>query len=378
MEMGTQVKKDILFIIENLRDGGAEKALITLLKQWDYTRYNVTLCILFYEGIYRDEIPQEVKLIVLYKKRNSFCRKSFRYYQRHNFTALLRFQIKRKTKKHYDTIISFLEGRSLLFHDLIRERAGRNITWVHCDLPHYHWTTNAFYRPSDEIKCYTHMDEIVFVSSSAMKSFSDTYNIAVPKRCIYNLIDCDNIRSQAAAETISHSTLTITSIGSLNNIKAFDKLIRVAKLFQQNGYTLHFQIIGKGENEGMLRNLAKALNVEDYISFLGFKRNPYPYLKGSDIYISTSLSEGLPTVICEAFTLGIPVVATSTAGAVELLKNGEYGILTGHEETSIYEGLRTLIDDEDLRNKYAQKAQERARIFDMQQTINRIYNVITG
>ena len=110
--------------------------------------------------------------------------------------------------------------------------------------------------------------------------------------------------------------------------------------------------------------------------FLGFEENPYPYLKKSDLFVSTSLSEGLPYVICEAFVLGIPVVATETAGAIELLDNGKYGILTGQDDISIYEGLRKLIDNEELRDEYHLKSLIRAEMFNIDKAMKSVYSLI--
>ena len=71
--------KDVLFIMESLDGGGAEKALIEYLKNFDYTRYRVSLCLLFYQGLYLKDIPENVTVIPLYTQNNSFRRKSFRY-----------------------------------------------------------------------------------------------------------------------------------------------------------------------------------------------------------------------------------------------------------------------------------------------------------
>ena len=69
--------KHILFIAYNLVGGGAEKALVELLRHFDYSRYEVTLCLLYNEGVYIDEIPAKVKVIVLYDRHDKFHQKSF-------------------------------------------------------------------------------------------------------------------------------------------------------------------------------------------------------------------------------------------------------------------------------------------------------------
>ncbi len=378
MTKETHIPKKILFIMESLREGGAEKALLTLLKHFDYTQYHVSLCILFAEGIYWNEVPPQVKTIILYKKQNSFFRKSFRYYKKYGSTLLLKYQIRRKIEQHYDVIISFLEGRSLLFHNIIKKRAYKNITWVHCDLLNYHWTLRDLYNKESEIKYYSNMDKIVFVTLQAMTNFTKIFHIEVPKECIHNLINQKHIRELAEYYSVQNSYLTVTAMGSLFKIKAFDRLIRVAKMFKDAQYPIQFQIIGKGEEELQLKELCDKLNVKDIVIFIGFKRNPYPYLKSSDVFISTSASEGFSLVLCEAMSLGIPVVSTMTAGAVELLENGKYGILTKHDDESIFESLKKLIDDIELREYYKKMSVVRANMFNISTTISKLYNLINN
>jgi glycosyltransferase involved in cell wall biosynthesis len=108
----------------------------------------------------------------------------------------------------------------------------------------------------------------------------------------------------------------------------------------------------------------------------GFQKNPYPYIKFSDIFISTSYSEGYPLVVCEAINLGKPIVATKVSGTTEILENGRCGLLVEQDEESIYQGLKQMIRNHTLRENYAKKAEQRAKIFDVNESMNRIYNIL--
>lgn len=88
--------KHILFIAYNLVGGGAEKALVELLRHFDYSRYEVTLCLLYNEGVYIDEIPAKVKVVVLYDRHDKFHQKSFRKYEKHNNSFWLAMWIWKK------------------------------------------------------------------------------------------------------------------------------------------------------------------------------------------------------------------------------------------------------------------------------------------
>ena len=92
--------KHILFIAYNLVGGGCRKKLLwNYLRHFDYSRYEVTLYLLYNEGVYIDEIPAKVKVIVLYDRHDKFHQKSFRKYDKHNNSFWLAMQIWKKTPR---------------------------------------------------------------------------------------------------------------------------------------------------------------------------------------------------------------------------------------------------------------------------------------
>lgn len=369
---------EVLFIITDLEGGGAEKALISLLREFDYTKYKVTLCLMFHRGVYLDVIPPQVHVLYLFEHdKNYLFRKAWRRYARHKETWLLSFLIRRKIKRHYDVIISYLEGYSAFWHGLVTDRGKRNISWIHSDMFKYHLSLYAFgHEEEREKRCYQSMDQLVFVSQTAMENFRHVYDINVPKCYFYNIINRKDIYIKSLMSVVDKEAFTITAIGSLIDVKGFDRLIRVAGMLDKDGLSFKIQIIGRGEKEQELKRLASEAGVDDKVHFLGFQTNPYAYLRQSDIFVSTSHSEGLSLVICEALVLGIPVVATDTAGASELLCGGEYGIVTRQDDRSIYNALRLLITDERLRETYREKSLLRARMFEVDNAMKRFYDLI--
>lgn len=374
--------RKLMFIMESLAGGGAERAIIELLNNFDYTKYSVTLCVIFGSGIYTTKVPSQVQLINIFVDEDSSFRvslknRALKYYRKRGSTWLMKYLIRRKVRKRkYDVIVSFMEGYPVIFHSLICEWSSKNISWIHCDLGTYHWTKNFFRDLRDERYCYEKMDELVFVSSNAMKAFECLYDISVPKECIYNVIDVERIRELAEEFNITYDRLTITLIGSLYKVKGYDRVIRVAKMLKDDGYSFRFQILGNGEELEALTQLKNEMGVQEEVSFLSFQKNPYPYLKQSDIFVSSSLSEGLSLVICEALALSVPVVATKTAGSMELLDDGKYGVLAEQDDHSLYEAIKKLMDDIELRDYYREKASARIKIFEVQQTMQKVYNII--
>lgn len=364
--------------MSDLEGGGAEKALISLLKEFDYNKYKVSLCLLFRHGVYLDEIPAQVNIIYLFKnERSLFFRKAWKRYLKYNKSWILSFFVRRRLRKHYDVIISYLEGHPVFWHNLIIDRGKKNISWIHSDMFKYHLSHNCFFsHEEDEKQCYEKMDQLVFVSKIAMNNFKKLYDIDNPKCFLYNIVNGDTICRLASLDTVEKTRFTITVIGSLLEVKGFDRLIRVAKMLKDDGFSFFVQIIGKGEKEEELRQLVHQLDVTEEVVFLGFQKNPYPYLQKSDIFVSTSHSEGLSLVICEALILGVPVVATSTAGALELLGGGKYGLIADQNDFSIYYSIKKIMIDQSLRKDYRERGMSRASIFEVKNTMKQFYDII--
>lgn len=361
----------------DLAGGGAEKALVSLLKEFDYSKYRVTLCLLFHRGIYLNDIPVQVKLVYLFKEEDSYWNKKAirKYYRHHNpIIYLLLFHL--KLKSEYDVIISFMEGRPAMLHNLIMKKGKKNISWIHCDLLNYHFSHTCYDDPLKEFFFYEHMDELVFVSRKAMLGFNSLYGIKTSQRYLYNIVDKINIKKLSNSFVVNKDRFTITLIGNLYKVKGFDRLVRVAKLLKDSGYSLSFQIIGEGEERQSLEQFIVENDLYEDVKLLGFQPNPFPYLKQSDILLSTSRSEGLSYAICEAFVLGVPVIATRTAGSIELLENGKYGVLVEQNVQSIFEGIKKMIDNLEFYYDFKQRAVMRSSIFDIKQTMDKFYKLI--
>ena len=147
-------------------------------------------------------------------------------------------------------------------------------------------------------------------------------------------------------------------------------------MLKDDGCSFLIQIIGEGDDLDNLVTLRNSLGLQEDIRFLGFMKNPFGYLSQSDVFVSTSLSEGLSLVICEALALGIPVVSTKTAGAMDLLDNGKFGILTEHDDLSIFHALESIYDDLNLRKEYARKSLERSKIFNAKDVLDTVYEIL--
>ncbi|WP_455638004.1 glycosyltransferase [Parabacteroides sp.] len=362
----------LLFIAHDLGEGGAERVLNNL----DYSRYQVDLLIETDQGaVYLDKLPKSVRVFYtkdFFREINKYefmCKLLYKMHCSPLFLFISRFFIRLSTFNKlgkYEGVISFLEGSSVVFHSFwLTNKNAFHISWVHCDplADGYNYCFPAFYK-----MYYCRMDHIVTVIEGAKRSFIKVYDIPEDKiKVIYNPVDKENIIKESDTFCVEKRKLTIGFVGRL--YKRADRLIRVARLFKDVGYDLEFWFLG---DAGNMKELCRELKVEDCCVFYGFRKNPYPYMKALDIYISTSDSEACSMTISEACCLGRPVVSTRTIGSSELLDNGKYGVLTDFDDQSVFLALKSLIDDPDLRHYYEKKALERSENFNLSQPLNEI------
>jgi len=376
------MKQKILFIIPSLGGGGAEKVLIDILEAFDYSSYDIDLFVIHHKGTHLKEIPKSVgKIYSIFYRWNLFFRaiyKVLRIIHLYDKYCKIKTNLLFKNSS-YDTIISFTEEEAIKFHTFIFDKGIKNISWVHCDFMTNHPFSLYFKHKKEELTAYNKMDNIVFVSENIRNNFNKYFNIDKPtikEKIIYNYLDPDKIRNLSEAYSVTHQCITICTVGRLQTVKGYDRLLRVSKMLKDKCYTFIIRIVGEGPLENKLKKYAESLNISDIVEFLGYKTNPYPYMKNSDIYICTSLSEALNVAILESICLGLPIVSTKTACACELLTN-DRGIITEHDDLSICNGLQLLLDSEEKRVEYSKKSLNQAEKFNLSKIMDDLYSVIS-
>lgn len=377
------MKKKILFIIPALSGGGAEKVLVDILKNFDYKVYTITLLLEYREGVYLNDIPNNIRVLALHRQNTIWFERlhrvlrALRCYSFFHELVYKHMLLKLLKEEYFDTIISFMEGSAVKFHSYVLNRSENNLSWVHIDLKVKHWSLDFFQNKTEEFEIYQKMDKIVFVSEDAKRKFLELYAIK-PEKCkvLYNLIDKSLIQQLAISNNVVKKKFTICMVGRLNPQKRYDRALKVAKLLKNGEYAFDLCIIGEGNQKEALTTMSHEYEIDDCVHFMGFKKNPYPYMRNADIYLNTSEAEGYPLVICEALCLGLVIVATDISGASEILHSSEYGLLVSEKEEEIYNGLKRLMDDVNLRREYRAKALQRAETFDVHATMAQIYELL--
>ncbi len=119
-------------------------------------------------------------------------------------------------------------------------------------------------------------------------------------------------------------------------------------------------LIGSGPEERRLRTLADSLGVSSCITFLGEQPDVAPYLAQMDLYVQSSVAEGMPNSVLEAMAAGLPVVATCVGGIPEVVVDGQTGLLVAPSDPSaLSDALLTLLADRPVAQRFGRAGRAR-------------------
>lgn len=379
--------KTLAIFAEELSGGGVEKVLQTLLIHWNYAEYDVTLYTI------RD-IPVPDCLSGL-PFRHRFVFGSTNRKLSHNVWAWLKNKVKLFVYYHstpglfyrliirerFDVAIGFIEGYATRIVSGAPSPIKR-IAWLHCDIINHHWTEIAYRNNQEEIDCYRCLDTVVCISSGIQMQLQKWCGEDLKTRVILNPIDRDDILKKAESclvfkEKTSMTATRIVSFGRLVPIKGYDRLIRTVRRLLDDGDDVSLYILGEGKERSRLQTLIKEEKMEKRVFLLGYKENPYPYLKDSSIYVCSSYSEGYNTAIAEALVLGKAVVSTDCMKGNDLLGDSEYGIVTDNSEDGLFFGLRKMTCP-GVMEQYSFRAKQKGDSFSIDNSLTEIYSMINA
>ncbi|MFQ2203436.1 glycosyltransferase [Aeromonas hydrophila] len=364
------MKKKVLFVMKTLEGGGAEKVLVNILNHLDEAKYEITLLLLKYEGVYLSSLPSYIKVkYLLGPEPTGFLRRGVIYSMKKRWYSLVLAKpwlANALLPDYYDVGVSFLEGDASLLLSYLNG-PQKKIAWVHIDLERHHTLPREI-----EKVVYERMDEVVCVSEGVKQSVLNLHpvlesNISV----IYNPVDTTFIATKGQESIKVGRGLNVLAIGRLlNSQKAFDLLLAAHHQNIAAGMDYHLTILGEGSDREVLEKYIQEHQLSDHTSLLGFQDNPYPYIAGCDLFVMSSRYEGYPVVLVEAMTLGKAIVSTACTGPQEALNDGEFGYLVPvNDVNTLAKGIKTLLEDQGVRERYASLSKQRADIFSFRRSM---------
>ena len=216
------------------------------------------------------------------------------------------------------------------------------------------------------------VDEFVCVSKDCAKKFNNKFGFNEKTKVCYNIVPVKEIENKAKEKPevyLNKDKFNIVSIGRLTNQKGFDILIDAVEPIIKENKNCELYIIGMGEDYEALSNRIEKLGLKDNVHLLGYVKNPYSILIQADVYVCSSRHESFSLTVAESLILGIPVISTRCTGPIELLENGKYGMLIGHESSDIQNAIEELIMDKEKLENYRKMVSLRKSFFEVEKNI---------
>lgn len=357
----------VLFLIHDLGQGGAEKVLVNLVNHLDKTKFSISVISIFAGGVNEQFLSQDIQYYAIFKKSfpgNSRLMKLLSPQQLH---ALF-------VKDEYDIEISYLEGPCARIISGCSNKSTKIVSWIHSDQSTRKKLAASFRNFSEAKKCYTQFDRHVFVAEKLRESFCKYINISDKSQILFNTIETNKIRelSKEKVEIELNTCFSMVAVGSLKEVKGYDRLLNIAKRLKECGKEFKLIILGIGPLEKQLKEFIRKENLTNNVFLLGYDTNPYKYVSKCDLYVCSSYSEGFSTSTTEALLVGTAVCTVDVSGMKEMLGENEYGVITENSEDSLFAGILRFIEDKEILSYYKKMAQKRGDFFSLENTVQAV------
>lgn len=347
--------------------GGFQKSLVSLLKCFDYKKYDVDLLLLNPTGIFMDLIPKEVNILqplispeyfssgpraILYMLRKR------KFYQA--FIRLISciiwvfdkgvgaaFMVKAvpELKQRYDVCIDY-NGQHLLYYMVQKIQATKKISYFHSDYEKW-----SYYKRADK-KYYKKVSFIVTVSAKCVESMKKIF----PE--FSNKIICiENINSEKTVNLFPLNSNTykddfdgirIVTVGRVCKEKGLDYIYDALHRLLESNYRVRWYLVGPVTDKDFCKVCENKYGKCDDLIFFGPTNNPYDYMRNADIIVHPSRFEGKAVVVEEAKILRKPIVATNFSTVKNQIIDGETGLIVDMTGKAVYEGIKQLLDNHEL------------------------------
>ena len=372
--------KKIVFLINSLESGGAERVVSNLLN--NLVDKNDCYLILIHDYKFYN-IDSRVKIITLNESKElSGITKLLRL-------PILAYKLSKIIKKYeFDRIVSFLTRSNYInvlsnifikHKTIINERAMPSLQ--------YQYGLNGKINRFLIKTLYPKSDLCLSNSYGNMMDLKNKFEV-INLDYIHNPFNIEMIEKMSKEEIeIKKKRFTFVTVGRLDKGKNHKLIIDAIRDIDADLW-----IIGDGNLKEELQKYIKELSLNDKVYLLGKKENPFAYISKADCFVFASNHEGFPNVLVEALACGLPVITTDCkSGPREILSPksdievqlkdkielSDYGILTPIKNVEkMKEAIKLIINDESLRNKYQDKAKQRANVFRIEEIIKQYKEIL--
>lgn len=386
----TYQKRKVLFVIDSLSSGGAEKSLVTALNLLDKDKYEIHLLTFKKGGLYESLVPKEVVRVspppyiqyLFGEAQNLSFLQKIQFFLFRIFTGIglrvasLIKKINTKAKLHpaqvgwffnknviseysgeYDAAIAYSQGMPTYFVSK-KVNASTKSCWINT---HY---GQAGYSASFDKQYYQNFFQITLVSEKSKEVFVKHHPYFAEKTDVIYDILSEQVVIKMAQEPggfdDNFDGIRILTVGRLVPPKGYDIAIKASKILKDKGIKFRWYAIGEGVLKEALEKLIvlEGLQKDEDFVFLGTYPNPYPFIDQCDIYCQPSRFEGFGLAVAEARILNRPIVATNFEIIYNQLVHGENGVITDMNAKAVSEGIERIVNDADFKNQLIQNLEK--------------------
>lgn len=345
-----------LFVLPDLKGGGAERATLTLLRSLDRSRFAPQLFLLKRQGVYWNELPADV---IPDAGLSGHTRLSV------GFPKVLAALTKRA--RGADILVGALELDATYFSWFAGALTNRPVVGsVQVAIGPYLRRLARWHSPAVRW-IYPRLDHLVAISSGVAQDLKAYIGLEADSvHTISDALDADRVRRASQAPIPSQlervfERPTVVAAGRLSYQKGFDCLLRAYRMAVDRGINHNLVILGDGPDRDSLEELTRTLGLSGRVWFPGFVDNPYPVFKSASLFVLSSRFEGLAMVLLEAMALGTPVVSTDCPhGPREIIGDDSCGLLVPpNDPMKLAEAMLLVLENSSLHAQLSQLGEER-------------------
>lgn len=368
--------KKIVFILRNLKGGGAERAMVNLMKGLQNRGYKIQLCLIQSNGPFLSDIQNRIPIFTIIPEKSLAARISNSVLIHSDLIrTAIRFclhPISQKIAQYLKTenpdyVVSCLWEADIATGKAL-ELMDEKIPWVVAQESSVRrYLANSLlgkYRVSFSKRIYSRASAFVGCSKSNIEDAKLILDLSAEKTYFaYNGMDKDRIVQQMG-ESIDDlefdpSHFNLVSIARLERVKRIDLLVEAFSIIHKRYQNTRLHILGVGRLRKELENQVQRLNLQGSVTFYGYQSNPFRVLKQSQLFLLCSDVEPFGNVVAEAMIVGTPVIATRSGGPEEVIEDGKTGLLFDlGDMNGLVKSIERMIVDSRLREDLSTRAHE--------------------
>lgn len=359
-------QKKLVIFMPSIEGGGVEKNLFIVTNYLSKKINNVSVVTASYK--YKKKFNKEINLIL--PKKNFWNELSRRLKYLICLILLIKFLLKNKNSIVFAfqaNLYCILVCKLLSIKIIVRSNSAPE-----------GWSKNIIKKFLYK-KIINKADKIMVNSHDFKISMKKKFNVNC--KVIYNPLDNAEIRKKSKKKITNlypKKTIKIINVGRFVDQKDQITLLKSLNLIKDK-INFHLILMGRGVLKKKLKEYINFNNLNNNITFINFKKNPYPYIKKADLFVLSSKFEGLPNVLLEAIVLKKFIISSNCpTGPREILLNGKAGYLFSvSDDKQLSQKILLFSKNSKKVNKsYIKKAFNSLYRFDYKTNLNNYLNLV--